>query len=137
ATGGPLASDPPAELGVEGRALWLALAATDYDTALARLDALPVGLKDTFAALSPAAHWTGVSAPVFWLHDEGDRFEPVSEAERAATAPHESTTRLQLTRLLSHAAALGADARQQGVEFWARELGGLLSFAFDVLKRAG
>ncbi len=137
ATGGPLAADPPAELGTEGRALWLALAATDYDTALARLDALPAALKDTFAALSPAAHWGGVTAPVFWLHDEGDRFEPVSEAERADREPHEGTTRLQLTRLLSHAAALGADARQQGVDFWARELGGLLAFAFDVLKRAG
>ena len=137
ATGGPLASDPPAELGAEGRALWLALAAPDYDTALARLDALPAGLKETFATLSPAAHWSGVKAPVFWLHDEGDRFEPVSEAERAAAAPHDGTTRLQLTRLLSHAAALGAEARQQGVDFWARELGGLLSFAFDVLKRAG
>ena len=107
------------------------------DTALARLDALPAGLKETFASLSPSANWIGVSAPVFWLHDEGDRFEPVSEAERAAAARHEGTTRLQLTRLLSHAAALGADARQQGVDFWARELGGLLSFAYEVLKRAG
>ena len=137
ATGGPLASDPPGDLGTEARALWLALAAPDYDTALARLDALPAGLKETFAALSPAAHWSGVSAPVFWLHDEGDRFEPVSEAERAMATPHEGSTRLQLTRLLSHAAALGADARQQGVDFWVRELGELLSFAFDVLKRAG
>jgi dienelactone hydrolase len=137
ASGGTLAGIPPASLGAEARALWLALAAPDYDTALGLLQALPVGLSETFTALSPAARWSAISAPVFWLHDEGDRFEPVSEAERAASAPHPGATRLQLTRLLSHAAALGADARQQGLDFWARELGGLLVFAFDVLKRAG
>jgi hypothetical protein len=137
ASGGPLAGQPPSDLGAEGRALWLALAASDYDTALARLDALPPSLKETFAALSPATRWTAVAAPVYWLHDEGDRFEPVSEAERAAGVLHGGATRLQLTRLLSHAAALGPEARQQGADFWLRELGGLLGFAFDVLKRAG
>jgi dienelactone hydrolase len=137
ASGGPLAAQPPADLGNEGRALWLALAATDYDTALARLDALPTSLKETFAALTPATGWNAIAAPVYWLHDEGDRFEPVSEAERAAGALHVGATRLHLTRLLSHAAAVGQDARQQGADFWLRELGGLLGFAFDVLKRAG
>ena len=58
-------------------------------------------------------------------------------AERASGAPHAGPTRLTLTRLLSHAAALGPDARQQGPDFWLRELSGLLGFAFDVLKRAG
>ncbi len=137
ASGGPLAAQPPPELGAEGRALWLALAATDYDGALARLDALPASLKETFAALTPATRWSAVAAPVYWLHDEGDRFEPVSEAERAAAALHAGGTRLQLTRLLSHAAALGPEARQQGADFWLRELGGLLGFAFDLLRQAG
>jgi hypothetical protein len=137
ASGGPLAAVPPGDLGAEARALWLALAATDYDTALARIDALPASLRDTFGALSPRTRWSAVSAPVFWLHDEGDRFEPVSEAERASVAPHAGTTELHLTRLLSHAAALGPEAQAQGADFWARELTGLLRFAFDVLKRAG
>lgn len=136
-SGGPLGPEPPDGLGDEGRALWLALAATDYDTALARLEALPASLAETFTDLSPSAHWAEIRAPVYWLHDEGDRFEPVSEAERAASAAHTGATRLQLTRLLSHAAALGPEARQQGLDFWARELAGLLGFAFDVLNRAG
>ena len=136
-SGGPLPSDPPGELGPEARALWHALAATDYEGALQRLAALPAELRATFAALSPRTRWSDVAAPVYWLHDEGDRFEPVSEAENAALMPHRAPTRLQLTRLLSHAAALGPEARQQGPAFWARELAGLLGFAVDVLRRAG
>ena len=136
-SGGPLPADPPAGLGAEGTALWQALAATNYETVLARLDALPTDLKETFATLSPATRWDRVQAPVYWLHDEGDRFEPVSEAEQASAAPRGAPTRLQLTRLLSHAAALGPETRQQGAGFWVRELSGLLGFAFDVLKRAG
>ena len=135
--GGTLPPDPPSDLGAEARALWLALAATDYDTALARLDALPPSLRDTLAALSPSWRWDAVRVPVYWLHDEGDRFEPVSEAERASAIPHRGGTRLQLTRLLSHAAALGPEARQEGPGFLTGELAGLLGFAFDVLKRAG
>jgi hypothetical protein len=137
ASGGPLPPDAPSDLGNEARALWNVLAATDYDRALAAVDALPASLRDTFAALSPSTRWTEQAVPIFWLHDVGDRFEPVSEAERASATPHAGPTRLQLTRLLSHAAAVGAEARQQGVDFWSRELFGLLGFAFDVLKRAG
>ncbi|OLC55409.1 MAG: hypothetical protein AUH85_09290 [Chloroflexi bacterium 13_1_40CM_4_68_4] len=137
ANGGVLAPDPPPGLGSEARALWLALTATDYDTALARIDLLPASLGETIAALSPATRWSELRTPVYWLHDEGDRFEPVSEAERASAVPHGAVTRLQLTRLLSHAAALGPDAQRQGPDFLIRELAGLLGFAFDVLKRAG
>lgn len=136
-SGGPLPAAPPPGLGPEAHALWEALAATDYGAALASLDALPAGLKGTFATLSPATHWERIAAPVYWLHDEGDRFEPVSEAEQARAAPRSAPTRLQLTRLLSHAAALGPGAREQGADFWITELSGLLGFAFDVLKRAG
>jgi dienelactone hydrolase len=137
AGGGVITGDPPSDLGTEARALWRVLAATDYDTALARFDALPASLRDTFATLSPASRWPEVRVPVYWLHDEGDRFEPVGEAERASATPHSGTTRLALTKLLSHAAALGPDAQKQGPDFVLRELAGLLGFAFDVLKRAG
>lgn len=137
ASGGPLAPAAPEALGPEGRALWLALSASTYDDALARLDALPTTVKDTFAALSPATHWSDIRAPVYWLHDEGDRFEPVSEAERALATHHDGPTRLHLTRLLSHAAALSQGARQQGVDFWVREIAGLFGFALEVLRRAG
>lgn len=137
ASGGPLAPVPPDALSPDGRALWLALSASTYADAVARLDALPASVKDTFADLSPATRWSTIRAPVYWLHDEGDRFEPVSEAERAVATQHAAPTRLHLTRLLSHAAALSQGARQQGVDFWIRELAGLLGFALEVLRRAG
>lgn len=137
ASGGPLDPAAPPGLGDEGRALWRALAATTYADALSALDALPASLRDTYATLSPATRWADVKAPVYWLHDEGDRFEPVSEAEDAVAAPHATGTTLHLTRLLSHAAALSQGARQQGIDFWARELAGLLGFALSVLRRAG
>lgn len=135
--GGPLAADPPPGLGDEAESLWRALAATDYAEAQTRLARLPATLQATFATLSPATGWARIRAPVYWLHDEADRFEPVSEAERALAVPHQGKTRLHLTRLLSHAAAVDKGARQQGPDFWARELSGLLAFAMDVLKRAG
>lgn len=137
ASGGPLDPTPPTGLGDEARSLWMALSARGYSEALARLDALPSSLADTFASLSPATRWSDIDAPVFWLHDEGDRFEPVAEAEAARAARHPSVTDLHLTRLLSHAAALSQGAKQQGLDFWVRELGGLLGFAVDVLRRAG
>ncbi len=136
ASGGPLPPEPAAGLGDEARALWSALAASSYRDAQTRISNLPPALRETFAELSPATHWQRIAAPVFWLHDEGDRFEPVSEAERAVSAPRTGRNRLQLTRLLSHAAALDKGARQQGLDFWARELSGLLGFAIDVLRRA-
>jgi hypothetical protein len=75
---------------------------------------------------------------VYWLHDEEDRFEPVAEAERAVAADRPSgRTRLQLTHLLSHAAALGEDAKRQGADFWVREIGGLLGFSMDLVHAAG
>ena len=136
-TGGPLTADAPSDLGPEAAALWRALATRDHATALARLSALPSGIDATFRALSPATRWSEIRVPVYWVHDEGDRFEPVSEAERAAMTPHRNTTRLQLTRLLSHAAALDPAARDRGVDFWVAELAGLLGFATEVLRRAG
>src|SRR5919201_434304 len=129
ASGGRLAGEPPASLGTEAAALWRALAATDYEIALTRLHELPVSLREVFNSLSPRTTWASLRPPVFWLHDVGDRFEPVSEAETAATHPHAGPTRLQRTALLSHAAALGAGAKEKGLDFWVPELSGLLLFA--------
>jgi hypothetical protein len=86
-----------------------------------------------FDSLSPRTNWSSLRPPVFWLHDVGDRFEPVSEAETAAATPHAGPTRFQRTALLSHAAALGAGAKEKGVDFWAAELSGLLLFAASAL----
>ncbi len=137
ASGGVAAGEPPPGLGEEAVRLWGALAAPDYDSALARLAALPASLRTTFDALSPRTRWADVRPPVYWLHDEGDRFEPIAEAEAAAAAARTAPTRLQKTRLLSHAAALSGDARSRGLDFWVPEVAGLLGFAADVLRRAG
>ena len=137
AAGGRALGEPPAGTGDEGTALWRVLSATDYDDALARIRALPPALRDVFDRLSPRTAWEGLATPVFWLHDTGDRFEPVSEAETAAARPRAGPTHLQRTALLSHAAALGAGAREKGLDFWSTELIGLLSFATETLSAGG
>jgi len=133
ATGGRLSGEPPSGLGAEGAALWRSLTATDYDIALERLQLLPASLRQVFDSLSPRTTWSSLRPPVYWLHDVGDRFEPVSEAETAAATAHDGTTRFQRTALLSHAAALGAGAKEKGLDFWAPELSGLLFFAASAL----
>jgi hypothetical protein len=137
AGGGRLAADPPNGMGAEAVSLWRALATTDYDGALARLRGLPPSLRDVFERLSPRTSWVALRPQVFWLHDLDDRFEPVSEAENAAAAPHAGTTHLHRTALISHAAALGQGARERGVDFWAVELSGLLVFAAQTLSAGG
>ena len=133
ATGGRLSGEPPSGLGAEGAALWRSLTATDYDIALERIQLLPASLRQVFDSLSPRTTWSSLRPPVYWLHDVGDRFEPVSEAETAAATAHDGTTRFQRTALLSHAAALGAGAKEKGLDFWAPELSGLLFFAASAL----
>jgi hypothetical protein len=136
-TGGRLSGEPPSGLGTEGAALWRALSATDYDIALDRLHQLPPSLREVFDSLSPHTTWSSLRPAVFWLHDVGDRFEPVSEAETAAATAHDGPTRFQRTALLSHAAALGAGAKEKGLDFWATELTGLLFFAAGALGAGG
>jgi len=136
-SGGRLAGEPPTGLQSESAALWRALTATDYDIALERLHELPGSLRDVFDLLSPRTSWSSLRPPLFWLHDIGDRFEPVSEAETAAATAHAGPTRFQRTALLSHAAALGAGAKEKGFDFWATELGGLLLFAAGALGAGG
>jgi len=130
-------SDPPLEIGTEAGSLWRALGAGDYDLALARLHGLPPAMRKVFDDLSPRASWSDIRAPVFWLHDAGDRFEPVSEAETATANAHAGPTHFQRTTLLSHAAALGAGAKEKGLDFWASELSGLLLFAAGALGAGG
>jgi dienelactone hydrolase len=134
---GTVSGEPPSDLGPEGRGLWSALGARDYATALDRLKQLPPSLRERFDALSPRSGWGRIAAPVYWLHDEGDTFEPVAEGEHAASRPHPGRTRLQLTRLLSHAAALSDDARREGVGFWVSEIGGLIGFSTELLRGTG
>ena len=134
---GRTASEPPIEIGAEAGSLWRALGASDYDQVLARLRGLPPSMREVFDDLSPRASWAAIRAPVFWLHDVGDRFEPVSEAETAAATAHAGPTRFQRTALLSHAAALGAGAKEKGFDFWATELTGLLLFAAGALGAGG
>jgi hypothetical protein len=129
---GHLSAAPPNDLGAEAVSLWSALASSDYEPALERIRALPASLRAIFDEVSPRTAWSTVRPPAFWLHDVGDRFEPVSEAETAASIAHAGPMRLQLTALLSHAAALGAGARAKGLDFWFTELSGLLSFATAV-----
>jgi dienelactone hydrolase len=131
--GGHLTGEPPNGLGSEAVSLWNALAASQYDLALGRLRSLPPTLRDVFERLSPRTAWSQLRTPVFWLHDVGDRFEPVAEAEVAASTPHPAATRFHRTELLSHAAALGSGAREKGIDFWAAELSGLLVFATEAL----
>ena len=137
ATGGRLTGEPPSGMGTEASALWRALTATDYDIALERLHLLPASLREVFNSLSPRTSWASLRPAVFWLHDVGDRFEPVSEAETAAATPHPGPTRFQRTALLSHAAALGAGAKEKGLDFWTAELSGLLFFAAGALGAGG
>ena len=134
---GRLSDDPPNEMGAEAVSLWRALASTDYDGALARLRALPPSLRDVLERLSPRTSWSALRPEVFWLHDVGDRFEPVSEAENATATAHAGATHLHLTALISHAAALGQAARERGVDFWVGELSGLLVFAAQTLSAGG
>jgi hypothetical protein len=137
AGGGRLSADPPDGIGDEAVSLWRALAATDYDGALAGLRALPPSLRDVLERLSPRSSWSTLRPQVFWLHDVGDRFEPVSEAESAAATPHAGATHLHRTSLISHAAALGQGARERGAAFWVAELSGLLLFAAQMLSAGG
>jgi dienelactone hydrolase len=137
ASGGRLSGEPPSGLQSESASLWRALTATDYDIARERLHQLPASLREVFDSLSPRTTWSSLRPPVFWLHDVGDRFEPVSEAETAAATAHAGPTRFQRTSLLSHAAALGAGAKEKGLDFWAGELSGLLLFAASALGAGG
>ena len=138
ATGGSVAGPPPPGLGGEAVSLWRALAATSYSDALDRIRELPPSLREVLDDLSPRARWAAIVPRIFWLHDVGDRFEPVSEAFAAeAAATRGRPMRLQVTGLLSHAAALDERARARDAGFWVGELAGLIGFSAAVLSAGG
>lgn len=114
-----------------------ALAETGYEAALSRIRALPAATRDAYERLSPRAVWPRIAAPVFWIHDPNDTFEPVAEAEAAAAAPREARTVVVVPRLISHAVAATDEAKAQGPLFVLGELWRLLAFTFEVLRLAG
>jgi len=120
----------------EQEALSSALAATSYDDALARLNALPVSLRLRLDALSPSRVWERIGAPVFWLHDANDPYVPVAEAEAARAARLSARLTLLVPRLLQHAVPVSDLARRAGPRFWLGELRALLRFARSVLRAA-
>jgi len=118
-------------------ALKAALAGGPYDAVLARLRALPASARVTLEQLSPRTAWASLRPPLYWLHDAGDRFEPIAEAEAAAAAPRAGRTELTVSHLISHAAPLGAEHGTEALGYWIGEIGVLIGFALSVLRVAG
>lgn len=133
----PAAAIDAVEGGSDRAALRAALDAGGYDTVLAGLRQLPSPVRATFEHLSPRTKWVTIRPPVFWLHDAGDRFEPIAEAEAAAAAPRAGPTDLVVSHLISHAAPLPGQQGEGGPGFWIRELWALLGFAVSVLRAGG
>ena len=114
-----------------------ALAGLTYEEALRRIRALPPAARAVFDALSPETVWTGIRAPIFWIHDPADTYEPLAEAEAAAAAPRAGRMVLVVPRLVQHAVAETGEAKQQGPLFVLGELWALIAFTFEVLRLAG
>jgi len=136
-----LARLPPAAVDLvperDRDAMRAALAAANYDDALARLRALPGGSRAALDDVSPETVWRKIVPPIYWIHDPLDTFEPLSEAEAAQAAPRDGHMVLVVPRLVSHAAPTSETARGEGPLFVVAELWRLLSFVFEVLQRAG
>jgi dienelactone hydrolase len=133
---------PPAALDAmidesDRAALRAALDAGGYDAVLARLQGLPPSARGTFDQLSPRTGWSTLHAPVFWLHDANDRFEPIAEAEAAVAAARDARTELTVSHLVSHAAPIGDEQGASGLGFWFTELRTVIGFALSVLRAGG
>ena len=114
-----------------------ALAAPTYEEALRRIRGLPPSARAVFDALSPETVWSRIGAPVFWIHDPADTYEPLAEAEAAAAAPRGGRMVLVVPRLVQHAVAEAGEAKQQGPLFVLGELWQLAAITFEILKLAG
>lgn len=114
-----------------------ALEPAPYDEALRRLQALPAGTRAAYDAVSPQTAWAGIRAPIFWIHDPEDAFEPLAEAEQAVAAPRSGQMRLIAPRLVQHAVAESGSARAQGPLVVLGEVLGLLGFAIELLRLGG
>ena len=121
----------------EREAVRQALAAPTYEEALRRIRDLPPGARAVFDALSPETVWPRIRAPVFWIHDPNDTYEPLAEAEAAAAAPSGGRMVLVVPRLVQHAVAEAGEAKQQGPLFVLGELWQLAAFTFEILRLAG
>lgn len=121
----------------ERAALSRALAASSYEEALERIRGLPPRLRGALDALSSRPAWERIRQPVFWLHDERDRYVPIAEADAACRAAREAPLTLAALRLLQHAVPVADAARGEGPRFWASELWTLLRFAASLLRVAG
>lgn len=113
-----------------------AFAATTYGVALETLATLSPAGREIFDRLSPSVSWEAVAAPVFWIHDPNDTYEPISEAYAAQGAPRAGPFTLVVPRLLQHA-EVGEATKGQDALTLARELWGLLTFTLEVLRTAG
>ena len=114
-----------------------ALEPASYEVALARIRALPAEARSAYDAVSPESVWSEIRPPIYWIHDPLDTFEPFAEAEAALAAPRPGLMRLVVPRLVSHAAPVGEEAKEQGPLYIAGELWRLLTFTFEVLRVAG
>jgi dienelactone hydrolase len=114
-----------------------ALAATSYHEALARFRALGPGAREAYDSVSPEIVWRDIRAPIYWIHDPLDTYEPLAEAEAARAAPRDGHMVLVVPRLVRHAMPVGEAAKEEGPLFLVGELWRLLAFTFEVLQRAG
>jgi hypothetical protein len=113
-----------------------AFAASSYDDARARLQALSPRGRAILDALSPSSVWSNVRPPVFWIHDPNDSYEPVAEAYAAERDPHYDGFALVVPRIVQHA-EIGESTKGQGTAALAGELWHLLTFTLSVLRIAG
>ncbi|MBI3522723.1 MAG: hypothetical protein HY071_06420 [Chloroflexi bacterium] len=90
--------------GTDRDALARALAADGYDRVTAALAVLPRAARALLDGLSPRTTWSKIAAPIYWLHDPNDTYEPVAEAERARDASPPGRLTLAEPGLVSHAA---------------------------------
>jgi dienelactone hydrolase len=114
-----------------------AIAPASYEVALGRIRALPADARSAYDSVSPESVWSEIRPPIYWVHDPLDTFEPLAEAEAALAAPRSGRMQLVVPRLVSHAAPIGEDAKEQGPLYVAGELWRLLTFTFEVLRVAG
>jgi pimeloyl-ACP methyl ester carboxylesterase len=133
---GVLSRDAPGGLGDEAMALRRALSATGYEEVIRRLEELPAPAVERLQRLSPRVHWSGIRAPVYWLHDAGDHYVPIAQAESAVAETPSGKLRLVTPKLLAHGEPVRKDAPESGPVFWISELWGLLRFAMEVLRVA-
>ncbi len=109
--------------------------ATSYEVALERIRALPQGAREVFDALSPQTVWDRIAAPVFWLHDPNDAYEPLAEAEAARAAPRAGRFALVVPGLVQHA-EVSAGAGERGPLYVVGELASLLGTVVEIMRLA-